>query len=80
MTQDKYQQTYYCNCPKSGELPLFRNIEKGQWAVCEPCKIRWMIGLDVLENCEEDAQNTLEGLSPIQGTGDGRIVAAQMGL
>ena len=47
MTKDEYQKKYYCNCPKCGELPQFRSNEKGQWAVCEPCSIRWLIGKKV---------------------------------
>ena len=63
MTQDEYQENFCCDCPRCGELPQFRSNGKGQWAVCKPCNIRWLIGIDVLENCMGDAQNTLEGLT-----------------
>ena len=53
MTTDEYQEKYYCNCPKCGELPKYKRNEKGQWAVCEPCGLRWLIGKKVLEDCQE---------------------------
>ena len=60
MTQDEYQQTYYCNCPKCSELPgQYRGNEKGQWAVCEPCGIRWLVGKEVIEDCQEDTDGAL---------------------
>ena len=65
MTADEYQQTYYCNCPKCGELPHYKGNEKGQWAICKPCKIRWLLGRDVLENCEEDSEGELSGLTKV---------------
>ena len=52
MTEDEYQRKYFCDCPRCHELPTrYRSNEKGQWAVCEPCSIRWLIGKKVLEDC-----------------------------
>jgi len=66
MTQDEYQQTYYCNCPKCSELPtLYRSNDKGQWAVCEPCNIHWFIGRDVLEDCQQDSDSALRSLTQV---------------
>ena len=66
MTRDEYQKKYYCNCPKCDELPTtYRGNEKGQWAVCEPCSIRWLIGKEVLEDCQEDAENALRSLKQV---------------
>ena len=66
MTTDEYQNTYYCNCPRCNELPTrYRSNEKGQWAVCSPCSIRWLIGKEVLEGCQEDAEGELSGLTTV---------------
>ena len=66
MTQDEYQQTYYCNCPKCSELPTrYRCHHRGQWAVCEPCSIRWLIGDAVIEECQEAAGGELSRLTQV---------------
>ncbi len=66
MTKDEYQKKYYCNCPKCDELPTrYRSNEKGQWAVCEPCSIRWLIGKKVLEDCQEDSAGELGSLTQV---------------
>jgi len=66
MTQDEYQQTYYCNCPKCGDLPTrYRGNERGQWAVCSACSIRWLIGREVLEDCQEAAEGELCRLTQV---------------
>ena len=66
MTKVEHRDSYDCNCPKCSELPTrYRSNEKGQWAVCEPCGIRWLIGGDNLGDCQADSDGALGRLTQV---------------
>ena len=66
LKQAEYEKRFYCNCPKCLELPT-RYLDDGklQWALCQPCGIRWCIGANVIRDCKPDKTEELSGIQQV---------------